>query len=97
MPGTGERKSVVFANAAAALRPGGRVFGGTILGSGVPISVPARRLMNIYNAKGMFSNADDDLDGLVERLTVYFEEVRISVRGCVALFSAGARRVSANN
>ncbi|MDW5329723.1 class I SAM-dependent methyltransferase [Plantactinospora sp. KLBMP9567] len=88
LPGSWSDKAAVFDNAAAALRPGGRVFGSTILSSGVPVNVPARRLMKVYNARGIFHNADDDLAGLRWQLDQRFTDIQLTVRGCVALFEA---------
>ncbi|GIG86128.1 class I SAM-dependent methyltransferase [Plantactinospora endophytica] len=88
LPGTWAEKGAVLDNAAAALRPGGRVFGSTILSSGVPVRAPARRLMKVYNARGIFHNADDDLAGLRWQLDQRFTDIEITVRGCVALFEA---------
>ena len=88
LPGTWGEKGGVFDNAAAALRPGGRVFGSTILSSGVRVSAPARRLMKVYNGRGIFHNIDDDLAGLRWQLDKRFTDIKITVRGCVALFEA---------
>jgi SAM-dependent methyltransferase len=88
VPGDWSRKGAVFANAAAAVRPGGVVFGSTILASGVPTTAPARALMRFYNSKGIFHNAQDDLDGLRDQLALHFASHTVTVRGCVALFEA---------
>ncbi|MEN3611658.1 class I SAM-dependent methyltransferase [Plantactinospora sp. ZYX-F-223] len=88
LPGSWSEKAAVFDNAAAALRPGGRVFGSTILSSGVPVTAPARRLMKVYNARGIFHNTDDDLAGLRWQLDQRFTDIQLAVRGCVALFEA---------
>jgi SAM-dependent methyltransferase len=88
LPGGWPEKGEVLANAAAALRPGGRFFGSTILGSGVPVSALARRLMAVYNARGIFHNTEDDLAGLRWQLDKRFTDIRLAVRGCVALFEA---------
>lgn len=78
----------MFANAAAALRPGGRAFGSTILADGVKTTTPARALMRLYNSRGIFHNARDDLAGLREELADHFADHRLTVRGSVALFEA---------
>ncbi|MGI5213774.1 class I SAM-dependent methyltransferase [Plantactinospora sp. CA-290183] len=90
LPGTWAEKGAVLDNAKTALRPGGRFFGSTILSSGVPTTAPARRLMRIYNARGIFHNHGDDLAGLRAQLDARFQDVRVTVRGCVALFEAAA-------
>jgi SAM-dependent methyltransferase len=86
LPGDWQVKGRVLASAAAALRPGGRVFGSTILADGVKTTAPARALMRLYNSHGIFHNARDDLAGLEEQLAGRFADHRLTVRGCVALF-----------
>jgi ubiquinone/menaquinone biosynthesis C-methylase UbiE len=88
LPGDWEAKGAVFTNAAAALRPGGRVFGSTILATGVRTTAPAQALMRLYNSRGIFHNADDDLAGLRAELAGHFADYRLAVRGCVGLFEA---------
>jgi ubiquinone/menaquinone biosynthesis C-methylase UbiE len=88
LPGGWRVKGAVLGYAAAALRPGGRVFGSTVLADGVRTTAPARALIRLYNARGIFHNADDDLVGLREQLTRHFPDHRLTVRGCVALFEA---------
>lgn len=88
LPGGWQEKAAVLDNAASALRPGGRIFGSTILSSGVDVSAAARRLMTVYNARGIFHNADDDLAGLRWQLDKRFTDIRVTVCGCVALFEA---------
>ncbi len=39
------------------------------------------------NAHGIFSNADDDLDGLRAALSDRLSDVSITVVGCVGVFS----------
>jgi hypothetical protein len=72
------------------LEPGGVFFGSTILGRGVAHTTIGRRLMRVYNAKGIFSNADDDERGLERALRSKLEDVEIEVVGAVALFAARA-------
>ncbi|GGM36996.1 methyltransferase [Longimycelium tulufanense] len=87
VPGNLTTKGVVFGHAAAASRPGGRVFGSTVLAKGVPVSMRARRLVRLYNARGIFHNADDSLEDLRAQLDTYFVEYELTVRGCVAIFA----------
>ena len=88
LPGDWQAKAAVFTNAATALRPGGRVFGSTILANGVKTSAPARALMRLYNSRGIFHNTHDDLAGLRDELASHFADHRLIVRGCVGLFEA---------
>lgn len=88
VPGTWSEKGVAFGHLAAALVPGGVLFGGTILGKGVTHNAIGRRLMTTYNARGIFHNADDDAAGLEAQLRRYFTEVAVDVVGVVARFRA---------
>lgn len=91
LPGRIESKAATLAgNVRPYLEPGGVVFGSTILGRGVPHTRIGRRLMRVYNAKGIFSNAEDDADGLERGLASKLGDVEIEVVGAVALFAARA-------
>jgi hypothetical protein len=46
--------------------------------------------MRYFNAQRVFTNRDDDLDGLREELVRRFAEVSLRVVGCVALFTGRA-------
>ncbi|MEZ4362466.1 MAG: class I SAM-dependent methyltransferase [Kofleriaceae bacterium] len=90
LPGRLDDKCVVFDHAKAVMRPGATVFGSTLLQGGVRRSWSARALMALYNAKGIFSNRDDDLETLRAALTRRFRDVELSVTGCAAVFVARA-------
>jgi hypothetical protein len=45
--------------------------------------------MNLYNKKGIFSNADDTVEELGAALDKRFSRVKIEVKGTVSLFEAG--------
>ncbi|HVY31406.1 MAG TPA: class I SAM-dependent methyltransferase [Polyangiaceae bacterium] len=70
------------------LKPGGVLFGSTILGQPEPALRRQRWLMGVYNRKGIFGNARDDRATLERELQSRFRHVDISTRGVVALFSA---------
>ena len=70
------------------MNPNAVIFGSTLLQAGVQRNWFAKRLMEIYNQKGIFSNQQDSLEGLVRSLNQQFREVSVEVVGCVALFSA---------
>mgnify|MGYP002624569887 CR=1 FL=1 len=91
LPGSWPEKGAAFGHLKALLNPGGTLFGATLLGKGTRHNALARRLRALYNAKGIFTNADDDLDGLRAELEQRFEHVDIRTVGCVALFSAKDR------
>lgn len=88
LPGTIEAKAVALDHLKAAMNADAVLFGSTLLQGGVPRGRLARRLMAFYNRKGIFSNRDDDLDGLKAALNQRFRDVAIEVAGCAALFSA---------
>jgi hypothetical protein len=91
LPGQIESKAATLAeNVHPYLEAHGVLFGSTILGRGVPHGRIGRRLIQAYNAKGIFSNADDDERGLEHGLASVFKEVQIEVVGTVALFAATA-------
>ncbi|GAA3744934.1 SAM-dependent methyltransferase [Spinactinospora alkalitolerans] len=85
------QKAAVFDHVARALRPGGVVFGATVLARGVPASPVARRLTAFYNRTGVFSNRGDHLADLDTELRARFGSVHLDVVGCVALFAGVAR------
>jgi SAM-dependent methyltransferase len=88
LPGAIEAKAAVFDHLRPALAPGARVFGATILQGDAPRSWAAQRLMNLYNRKGIFSNAADTRQALAAALKRRFADVKIEMRGAVALFEA---------
>lgn len=88
LPGPMPRKAQALTHAARVVRPGGRVFGTTVLGDGVPRRTGAKLMMSAYNARGIFHNAGDTLDDLRAELTTRFREHNLTLRGCVALFEA---------
>ena len=91
LPGNLGSKSIVFEHVNPLLSDGGVIFGSTILGEGVRHNPVAKRLMKIYNAKGIFSNLSDRLSDLEAGLKAHFDEHTIHVVGYVALFSARKR------
>ncbi|MGY0216888.1 class I SAM-dependent methyltransferase [Endozoicomonadaceae bacterium StTr2] len=88
LPGTLKEKGVALDNLLPLLKPGGTVFGTTLLSGGVFRTPRARALMRFYNGKGIFSNEHDGLEQLEEILAARFSEYNVRVVGCVALFSA---------
>lgn len=91
LPGPMARKAAAFANLKALLAPGARVFGATILGRGVRHNWLGRRVMALYNDRGIFGNREDDLDGLRAALAAQFDDVDLDLKGTVALFTARIR------
>jgi hypothetical protein len=90
LPGTMPEKAVVFDHLKPQLAAGARVFGATIVQGRAPRSKPARALMNLYNSKGIFSNADDAAEALDFALRARYRDVKLWLIGTVALFEARA-------
>lgn len=91
LPGTIPEKAIVFDHLMPHLARGAHVFGATILGRDIAMNWAARRLMAIYNAKGVFSNACDTYADLEDALQSRFDAVEMRLEGVVALFEARAR------
>lgn len=87
LPGSLADKAPALRHAAAQLRPGGTLFGATILGEGVRHNPFGRALMGLYNARGIFSNRQDSVESLQAVLAPVLDEVEIQVIGRVALFA----------
>jgi len=88
LPGAIADKAAVFDHLLPHLAKDGVIFGATILQGDAPRSLPARALMNVYNNKGVFSNAEDTFQGLSRALETRFADVALRRIGAVALFEA---------
>lgn len=88
LPGTISEKAVVFDHLRPHLAPGAVVFGATLLQGDAPRSRGAQKLMDVYNAKGVFSNSGDRLEDLQVALSARFAQVEVRPVGCGALFVA---------
>jgi len=88
LPGTMESKSVVFDNLLEVLNPGGVIFGSTLVADEERQGWAARKLMAIYNRKGIFSNREDSTEALEKVLSERFSEYSLDRVGCAAIFSA---------
>ena len=87
LPGTIASKTVIFDHLKALMSSNAILFGSTLLQGGVSRNWFAKRLMDFYNKKGIFSNRHDDLDGLKQALSQRFHDVSVEVVGCAAFFS----------
>lgn len=92
VPGAIPDKARVLDHLAACVRPGGRVFGATILRVGVPVTPQGRAAMAVFNRAGVFHNGHDSLADLRTALADRFTDFDLRVRGCVALFEAAVTR-----
>ncbi|SDS96411.1 class I SAM-dependent methyltransferase [Microlunatus soli] len=88
LPGPWSDKGAAVEHLAARLTPDGVLFGSTILGRGVDHNLLGRRLMDLYNDRGIFHNTDDNVAGLRAVLDQHFAEVMIDIVGTVAVFRA---------
>lgn len=87
LPGGGLRaKAGVLARAAVAVRPGGRVFGSTVLARGVRVNRAARAMLRNHNQRGILSNSEDSLSDLEEVVSGCLTDVTVRARGCMGLF-----------
>ena len=89
LPGTMTDKArKVLSTLGPHLTPGGVLYGATILGDEANHNWLGRRLMALYNRKGIFGNRHDTLASLQSALTEYFGKVAVWQVGKVALFKA---------
>ncbi|WP_368941616.1 class I SAM-dependent methyltransferase [Citrobacter werkmanii] len=92
LPGSMFEKEIVIENAKMALTNDGILYGATILGEGVTHNAFGNKLMAVYNQKGIFSNKNDSEKELTKILSTHFENVEISIKGTVALFTASCKK-----
>ena len=90
LPGSIIEKATVFDHLKPVMNSGATIFGSTILQGELPRGWIAKKLMALYNKKGIFSNTEDNFEGLEIALNQRFENVTLNVVGCVALFSGRA-------
>jgi hypothetical protein len=89
LPGTlAEKAAVIFDHVKAVATPGARIFGATIVQGNAPRSRPAQKLMDVYNAKGIFSNDQDTIEDLETVLEQRFVKTSVQLHGCVTVFEA---------
>ncbi len=88
LPDGGDGKWKAFDHLIPALAPGGVLFGSTLIGAPEPSARVPRRLMNVYNERGIFSNRRDSLELLTKELQARFGEVHVRMEGLTALFHA---------
>jgi hypothetical protein len=88
LPGSMHEKLTVIDNLRPLMREGATLFGATILGRGIAPNRAASMLLDLYNAKGVFNNRQDDFAALSDGLRRRFADVELAQQGCVALFRA---------
>ena len=87
LPGDIRSKAVALDHLIALANPGAWLFGATLLHDGVDRSWLARKVMDRNNSHGIFSNADDTLDGLRSALSDRLSDSSVHVVGCVGIFA----------
>lgn len=87
LPGSMDSKAIAFDHLKELLNPNGVLFGATLVQGGVKRSWIAKRLMAVYNKKGIFSNEQDSVEALTQALKKRFRDVSVEVEGCTAVFS----------
>lgn len=88
LPRPMSRKAQVFDHLRPLMATDAVLFGATILATGVPRSTAAKKVMAIYNRRGIFDNHEDSRSDLEQALESRFARVSIEITGCVARFSA---------
>jgi ubiquinone/menaquinone biosynthesis C-methylase UbiE len=88
LPGPPTRKARAVQNVAAVLKPGGVLFGATVLGASGPHTWLSRAVLKFVNSRRVFDNLCDTEDALRDLLAESFATVEIEVIGSVALFTA---------
>lgn len=91
VPGPILEKAAMFDHLAPVMSDGATVFGATIVQGDAPRSGAAQALMNLYNRKGIFSNAEDTFEDLEAELQKRFVDVRLTRHGAVVAFEARKR------
>lgn len=88
LPGPPARKAEALVRTKALLRPGGVLFGATILAKNVRPNLLARFVLWLNNYLGIFDNYEDSAASFAEPLRKSFHDVRVEVVGCMLLFEA---------
>jgi len=88
LPGSLEAKACVIDHLVPLLRPGGCLFGSTVLHGGVRHTPVSRRLLRFLNRRGVFCNLADDAATLERLLAARFADHELHIQGSVALFAA---------
>lgn len=88
LPGPPARKAEALVRTKALLRPGGVLFGATILAKNVRPNLLARFVLWMNNYLGIFDNYEDSAACFTEPLQKAFHDVKIEVIGCMLLFEA---------
>lgn len=91
LPGPTAAKGTVLDHLRPWLEPAARVSGSTVLGRGVAANGFARALLAVFNARGVFDNREDDLEGIAAMLAARLDDLSVRRVGMVALFAGRLR------
>jgi SAM-dependent methyltransferase len=91
LPGPISHKAAAFDTLGSVLKPGGVMFGSTLLTKGKTVPLQGRLWMRFYNSMGVFDNSHDTLDDLRAALEERFDDASVEMRGALAIFSARGR------
>lgn len=97
LPGDMAAKACVFEHLKQHLADGGVLYGATILGDAAGHNAFGRKLMNVYNKKGIFGNRADTLESLEQALRRHFADVTLKQHGKVVCFTARQPTLTASN
>ena len=86
LPGTLPQKTILFKHFTEKLNPGGVLFGSTILNTANQGNYFAKKLMKIYNRKGIFSNHHDSYEAFESIIASKYTDYKLEVIGHVCLF-----------
>jgi SAM-dependent methyltransferase len=86
LPGGMEAKAAVLERLRLLLRTGGRLFGTTVFGTGVPHSRWSTVWLSGLNRRGVFDNRGDNPDDLRAALRRTFASYELHVRGRIGVF-----------
>lgn len=81
-------KGILFYHLKQVLKPGGVLFGSTVVNKGGNHNVFSYCTNKIFNLIGLFHNKNDSVAELEKALKAYFREVSIEVHGTTAIFHA---------
>jgi ubiquinone/menaquinone biosynthesis C-methylase UbiE len=87
IPGSKQDKEIAIKSIGTMLKPGGRLFGATIVSDTSLKTFMSNKLMGYYNRKKIFSNKTDTLQSIKEILDCNLDSLEIYSLGCVALFN----------
>ena len=91
LPGPPARKAAAVRNVARVLKPGGMLFGASVLGQAAPHTPLSRAVLWFVNSRRIFDNLGDTEAELRAMLADSFESVDLEVLGSVAVFACRSR------